>query len=134
MNLFFIDILQKLNKSNNSPKNRPHTPYKSPIYYEEMFDFNKSQEKFSLKPIKKANHLILETNQNGPEFQEKQFSPKCEKDTKSIKPLYICYNNSKFTSPLLKSNKKRDFDDLFEDKNETFNEENINPIDEFCEE
>ena len=122
-----------MNKSTTSKKTKPPlSPSKNTVFYEEMFDFNKSQETFSQKPFKK--NLVVETTAICADFQEKQLSPKCENNTKSIKPLYICYNNSKFASPLLKSNKKRDFDELFEDKNETFCEDNINPIDEFCEE
>jgi len=102
-----------------------------------MFDFNKSLDKFSVKPSNKHNLKIETNNTNNAlsDFAEKQISPKCENNTKTIKSLYNCYNGSKFASPLM--NKKREFDDFLDgnlencNKNEPLCEENINPIDEF---
>ena len=116
---------------------------KTNVFYEEIFDFNKSLEffeKFSVKnsiSLKKKANLTLEIDLNTTENPEKQFSPKCDSTTKTIKPLYICYNNTKFASPVMMDNnsgKKRVFDELFEEKTAfpyaSF--EKINPIDDFC--
>lgn len=119
---------------------RGETFHEKPTFlYEDFFDFNKSQESFH-NPISKKPYLTVDSSnlndssvsvckEQEPQPQKQQYSPKCDDRTKTIKPLFNCYNNSKFASPLIKSQKKkRDFDEILE--RQSFEE--INPIDEFC--